>query len=255
MIRLSILINCIFLYLSSQAQTYQLFHGDTINRRDKNGVKQGLWRRYYSNDTLLSESVFKDGMRTGSFKTYYKSGKLQSDLRFRPLTPNQIKLKTEVSDGVLYYENGKIEAKGKYIDRNKDSIWNYYDSDGILTAMENYIIGIKEGVWKVFYPPPGGKVSQEITYKKGLKNGPYREYFEDGTKKTEAVMKNDEYDGLVTMFYPNGNIQMQGLYKNGSREGKWKVNKENGEADHEDIFKNGNLMNPQPQKMEKIEEK
>src|SRR5438874_5790605 len=101
MFRLHIIIFLLLLTSITDAQTYQVFKGDTINRRDKNGVKQGLWKHYYTNDTLLSESNFRNGKRTGSFKTYYKSGKIQSDLKFRNTGKT-----TEVSDAILYYENG-----------------------------------------------------------------------------------------------------------------------------------------------------
>src|SRR5205809_5121978 len=112
MIRFQLMLALLFLVFETQAQTYQVFKGDTINRRDKSGLKQGVWKRYYENDTLLSVSTFKNGRRTGSFKTFYKSGKLQTDLRFRPsLKP------VEISDAILYYETGTVEAKGKYIDQ------------------------------------------------------------------------------------------------------------------------------------------
>src|SRR6185503_2152049 len=94
------------------AQTFQVFKGDTINWRDKAGLKQGIWRKYYSTDTLCSESAFKNGRHVGSFKTWYKSGKLQSNLVYRGLT--------EVSFATIYHEDGStVKAKGKYTTRSR----------------------------------------------------------------------------------------------------------------------------------------
>src|SRR5438045_2291720 len=99
--------------LELQAQSFQIYKGDTINRRDKNGLKQGVWKRYYPNDTLFSESIFKDGKHIGNFKTYTQNGNLQSDLHYRGIS--------EISDAMLYYPNGSVEAKGKYVGQKKDS--------------------------------------------------------------------------------------------------------------------------------------
>src|SRR5436190_23763750 len=84
-----------FVFIST-AQTFNVFKGDTINRTDKKGLKQGLWKKYYSNDTLFSEGVYKNNIHTGIFKTYYKTGKPQSVLKFRGLT--------EISFAELFYE-------------------------------------------------------------------------------------------------------------------------------------------------------
>ena len=43
-------------------------------------------------------------------------------------------------------------------------------------------------------------------------------------------MKNDEFEGVVTVFHPNGKIWERGMYKNGLKEGKWIINKETGEV-------------------------
>jgi antitoxin component YwqK of YwqJK toxin-antitoxin module len=71
----------------------------------------------------------------------------------------------------------------------------------------------------------------------------------------DATYKKGDFDGLLTAWYPDGKIQMQGSYKNGLKEGTWKINKEDGTLEREDIYKNGILMNPVPEKIEKIDEK
>src|SRR6185295_13855332 len=98
-----------FISCALSAQTYQVFKGDTINRRDKGGLQQGVWKKYYPTDTLASESKFKNGKHVGDFKTYFKSGKIQSHLKYQGTT--------EISSAILYYESGTVKAKGKYIDR------------------------------------------------------------------------------------------------------------------------------------------
>jgi antitoxin component YwqK of YwqJK toxin-antitoxin module len=229
---------------SCTAQTYQVFKGDTINRRDKNNLPTGVWKKFYSNDTLFSECVFNRGKRVGICRTYYKNGKPQSILTYRGMT--------NTCDAEILYEDGNLKAKGKYIDKEKDSAWTYYDNFGKVTSTEFYLKGKKEGTWKVFYP--NGVVSQETVYKGDKKNGPYKEFFQDGRKKTESNFKNDNYEGFTIVYHPNGNIWTKGSYKNGLREGTWNVFLENGAKDRDEFYKDGNLLNPLPVREEKLPE-
>ena len=70
---LTILSLCCIVSLQSNGQSYKVFKGDTINRLDKQGKKQGLWRKYYSNDSLFSQGVFKDNIHTGTFNFSWSS--------------------------------------------------------------------------------------------------------------------------------------------------------------------------------------
>ncbi len=231
--------------LSLKAQTFQVFKGDTINHRDAEGLQQGVWRKYYKNDQLASEMFFKHGRHVDTFKTWSEEGKIQSQVTFRGAT--------EIGDAVMYYADGSPKAKGKYINKMKDSTWTYFDGQGKLEATEYYVKGKQEGLWKTFYPD--GKVADETIYKNGVKNGPHREFFPDGTQKLTSTNKNGEYEGMVTIMNPGGKIWMQGKYVAGLRDGKWIVNKEDGSLDREDIYKKGKLTNPVFEKEERIEEK
>ena len=240
-----ILLLLVLLALNLNAQKYNVFKGDTINRVDEKGLKQGIWKKYYSNDVLFSEGMYKNGKHIGVFKTYYKEGKPQSILRFRNIS--------EISDAELFSADSGLMARGKYIDRLKDSVWTYYDTNGKLSAQEQYINGKKEGVWKIFYP--NAQVSRMLVYRSDKKNGPYKEYFSDGKAKIDGVMKNDEFDGIVIVYHPNGKIWQKGLYKNGLKDGKWLINKETGEIEREDLYKAGNWLNPISEDNNRIPEK
>jgi len=228
----------------ASAQTYQVFKGDTINRRDKKNLPQGVWKKYYPTDTLFSECVFNNGKRVGVCRTYYKSGKPQSVLTYRGLT--------DACDAKIFFEDGKLKAKGKYIDKEKDSIWTYYDNFGTMIATEYYSKGKKEGSWKVYYPK--GSLSQETNYRHDVKEGPYKEFFENGNRKLEAYMVKGHYEGQVILFHPNGNVREKGNYKNGLREGTWHIFKEDGTPDHDEEFKNGVNLNPSQEKEERLPE-
>jgi antitoxin component YwqK of YwqJK toxin-antitoxin module len=220
---------------SAGAQTYKVFKGDTINRVDAKGKKQGLWRKYYSNDTLFSEGYYKDSKHIGTFNTFHRNGVRQSVLRFRGTT--------EISDAVLYNDSAQLIAKGKYIDRNKDSVWVYYNgSTGKITAEEIYKKGVKEGTWKIYYP--GGEIAETEVYRKGKKNGPYKKYFENGKIRFEGNMINDLLEGKVTLYTSEGRIWQQGVYKAGDKHGIWTTFKEDGSVEKQEEFINGLPKNP-----------
>ena len=234
-----------FAVLGTQAQTFQVFKGDTINRRDASGKQQGIWRKYYQNDTLASEMQFYYGRHTGAFRTYSPEGKLQTEVIYRPGY-------MEIGDGKIFYEDGTIKAKGKYFDKQKDSIWTYYDKDGKISSTEFYKKGLKEGISKVYFPD--GKVAEETIYKNGIKNGPHREYYPDGTQKVISTNRNGEYEGIVSIMYPSGKIREQGKFVGGLREGKWIVNKPDGTIDHEENYKHGKIQDPVAEQEQKLDE-
>jgi antitoxin component YwqK of YwqJK toxin-antitoxin module len=240
----AVLLFC-FAALASSGQTFQVFKGDTINRRDALGKQQGVWRKYYKNDTLASEMFFRNGRHENSFRTFSESGKLQTEVKFRPGY-------MEIGDAKIFYDNGAVKAKGKYINREKDSTWTYFDEDGKISSTEFYVKGKKEGMSKVFFPD--GKLAEETIFRNGKKNGPHKEYYPDGNPRMVANNKNGEYEGLVLVMFPSGKILEQGKYINGLREGKWVVNKEDGTPDHEEIYLHGKITNPVPEKEEKLDE-
>lgn len=220
--------------LAAPAQKYSVFKGDTINRSDAKGRKQGVWKRYYANDTLFSEGQYKDGKAIGTFRTFYKNGKQQAIMTYRGMT--------ERCDAIVYAEAGHLMAKGVYQSQKKDSVWCYFSEQGKLQSLEQYQKGKKEGKWEVFYPE--GNPSQTLFYKADKKNGLYKEFFKNGKTKIEGVMKNDAFEGKVTVYHPSGKVWQQGVYKNGVKDGKWIVLDEAGKTEREEIYKSGFLLNP-----------
>lgn len=222
---------------NSIAQRYQLFKGDTINRVDAKERKQGLWRKYYSNDTLFSEGYYKDGKHIGTFYTFHRNGQRQSVLKFRGLT--------EISDATLYNDSAQLIAKGKYIDNKKDSIWVYYNgSTGKINSEEIYKKGIKEGLWKIYYS--NGTVAETEVYKSGKKNGPYKKYFENGKLRFQGNMVNDQLEGKVTLYFSDGGVWQQGIYKSGDKNGMWTTFKGDGTIEKQEEYIGGILKDPGP---------
>jgi antitoxin component YwqK of YwqJK toxin-antitoxin module len=69
------------------------------NRKDRNGLKQGLWEEYWDNGNLQSKGSYVNGLKEGYWE---------------------------------YYEDGNLISKGLYKEGNKEGIWEYYNKDGSL---------------------------------------------------------------------------------------------------------------------------
>jgi len=210
------------------AQSFRVYKGDTINVTDKKGLKQGVWKRYYETDTLFTITTYRNGKPVGTTLTYYPDGKRKAEVVHGAGGRS-------VMTG--YHPNDSVMVKGLYRSMQKDSVWLFFDEEGLLTATETYASGKKTGTWKVYYPGKG--VSEETTWKNDRREGPYRQYFEDGKKKFEATYRNDTFEGPCTMFHPNGKIWFTGTYTEGLQEGTWIFNNENGVRDSVRQFRHG----------------
>lgn len=158
----------LFISNFASAQSFKIHKGDTINRTDAKGLKQGVWKRFYDNDQLFSETTFKNGKPVSNTTTFYKSGEKQSVMTYDKAGTT--------ARMISYWPNGKIKAVGKYVNQEKDSTWNYYNEVDTLIVIENYKLGKPEGVWKTY--TPAGVLLEETTYSKGLKNGPHKLFFQ-----------------------------------------------------------------------------
>jgi len=59
------------LVLAQNYLSYEVKDGDTINIIDKNGWKQGIWRTYWNNGDLRSETFYVDNKKNGLEIIFY----------------------------------------------------------------------------------------------------------------------------------------------------------------------------------------
>ncbi|WP_295720893.1 hypothetical protein [Mucilaginibacter sp.] len=96
---------------------------------------------------------------------------------------------------VAYADNGKIAAKGNLKD------------------------GSPEGV-EVLYDENGNKLS-EITFKNGLRNGPYKDFYANGILKQEVNNVNDKDDGKAMVYYETGEKHIEFNFAKGVQVGDY----------------------------------
>ena len=127
---------------------------------------------------------------------------------------------TNIAYAKMFYIDGKIQAEGKYLSQKKDSLWKFYNMDGLFLSEEMWVNGKKEG--KVIIYHPGTKQPASVTiFKNGVEEGPYVEYYLDGQKKMEATYIGGNLEGTATWYYPDGRINILGAYQHAVKHGKW----------------------------------
>ena len=204
------------------------------NKTDEKGRKQGYWQKSDpGTGKIIYSGTFKDDKPQGLFTYYFKGmDSVHTKMDFRQ--------DGKIAYATLYYYTGKMEAKGKYIGEQKDSLWNFYDGAGVLISSENYLNGKKQGISKVFYPD--GKISEEKTYKEGRLSGPFKSFYPDKVVKSEGAYINDNYTGKCTWYYPNGTAAAQGVYENSTKKGVWIYKEKDGKIKEKEIWVNGKKL-------------
>ena len=204
---------------------------ERINRKDRKGFKQGMWKEFYENKVMKNECNYTDDKRNGYYKEYSMDGSLLNTVKYinGKVQQNVPELaKIEVRN--QYYDGGKIKYSGGYKDGVPEGIHREYDTtgkitnslifkDGELTA-EGILdaLGHEQGFWKEFHP--NGELKSEGEYKDGKRIGDWKFYHSN--KKTEQIGKYDKKgnaQGVWKWYYESGNLLREENYANNLREG------------------------------------
>ncbi|MGZ3867156.1 MAG: toxin-antitoxin system YwqK family antitoxin [Bacteroidia bacterium] len=204
------------------------------NKTDEKGRKQGYWEKIDPvSKKIIYKGNFKDDKPQGMFTYYYKDmDSIRTKMEFRQ--------DGKIGYAKLYYMSGKLEAAGKYIGEQKDSVWNFYDDAGVLISTDHFTNGKKNGPSKIFLP--NGKLAEEKNYKDGKLNGPFKQYIDGKRVKAEGAYLNDNFDGKCSWYYPNGFAAAQGVYSNGTKKGVWIYKDKDGKVQSKEVWVNGKQL-------------
>lgn len=220
----------VFLLLLSLCVTVISF-AQELNQVDAKGKKQGEWKKYFSNGELRYEGQFKDDIPYGEF-VYYSP--------YKYVIARTVFMKDGVSYTTMFHKNGAKRAFGKNVDEKKDSVWTYYDRDGVMISQDTYIEDVKSGLSQVFYP--SGKVTEEVPWVNGVKNGEWKQYYEDGQVMSVIKYVNGLVEGEAMYFHPDGKVNIKGTYQNDLPTGVWEYYDLKGELIRKVTYQNGDVI-------------
>lgn len=205
------------------------------NAKDSKGRKQGEWAENWETTGRRKYlGQFKDDKPYGKFTYYNDLGEVTSVVEYS-------------KDGTTaytksYFPSGNLMARGKYVNKQKDSIWVYFNDREGLVSVENWVKGKKEGEEKIYYGDPEQSLFEVNTYKNGVLNGPWKQYFKNGKLLASGTYRDGNFEGQVTYYYSSGNIDEQGYYKNAVRNGFWKKFDIDGELLGKVYYLNGKVL-------------
>jgi len=222
--------NRLFIIFISLLLSISTYAQPNVNKKDEQGRKTGKWLSYYPGGKKKYEGTFRDGYEIGTFKYWTGNGILKSELSYSQ--------KGEYADAKIYYNNGIVQAEGRFHNRKKDSIWNYYTKiPHILQKEEGYKDGVKHGPWRVYYR--NGQLSSEIYWKDGKRDGEWNDYYEDGVPHVKAHFKDGKLEGEYKLFSTDSVLIKKGVYVDGKMEGVWKIYDDNGDLSRKERFTKG----------------
>jgi antitoxin component YwqK of YwqJK toxin-antitoxin module len=174
-------------------------------------TKQGLYKKYDEQGTLIEERNFSKGELNGLSKTYY--GAFLSQVYDNPKDwYGKIAQIANYSNGLL---NGSCEEFKYSNGKQQYSFQRVYDKGNVVKNIEFYSNGNKS-------------LSSQM-------NGICNEWLENGQKSAEYTRKNGELDGQYT-WYENENVMITGTYSGGNKIGKWIEYFSNRKVKSENLF-------------------
>ena len=205
-----------------------------INRRDRNGWKQGSWKFFYPDLIVQMEGTYLNDKKNGYFKYYDTLGNLthvkkytNGELEKGAEEINNVELKTEYHpNGVprltATYKNGQLEGVAREYDESGKIVKGVVFKEGKPIA--SGIVddrGLFQNQWKEFYP--NGTVKAEGRYRNGKRIGKWHFYFPNGELEQVGTFNNNgEYDGEWIWYHPNGEQHIVQNYLNGLEDGNFR---------------------------------
>lgn len=231
---------------------------DKINRVDRQGRKQGLYREYYETDQVKNEGYYKDDLKDGIFREFAMDGRVIKKEEYRMgelvITAEAERDKFEVKRG--YYENGNVKIVGTFKKGLPDGVFRQYDEkgnldsakvysggkllrqgkmddqgreqgewkefyeNGKLRAIGNYVDGKREGIWK--FSHENDSLEQIGKFVKGKPEGEWKWFYPSGALRREENYKAGKEDGNMKEYDEDGNVMSEGRYAEGKAEGEWR---------------------------------
>lgn len=198
-----------------------------INRKDGSGRLQGKWYTFYERGSLKTEVNYKDGLKNGYLKEYAENGDLLKIVKYAndEIVPEAEEIrKLDVENE--YYPNGRIRISAMFRNGVPEGVRREYDTAGRVERAVIYRSGIV--------------VSEGIVLDDGNRTGPWKDFYPDGSLRSEGRYDNGKQTGVWKYYHANGKTEQTGVYNSqGKPEGTWKWFYEDGKLLKEESYRKG----------------
>jgi len=192
-----------------------LYAQQGLNDLDSEGKRDGIWKKYYTNNRLRYIGTFDHGKEVGTFK-YYSASSSEYPIIIKKFHEND-----NLADVQYFTTSGVLESNGLMKGKKREGKWLFYHTDGkAIMSEENYKNGKLDGVYNTFYP--NGELTEITSYKNGLLDGSYKKYSIKGILYNDFNYAGGKLNGMAIYYSrKTGDLIKKGPFKNDMRVGTW----------------------------------
>ena len=206
-----------------------LVNRERVNRKDRQGRRQGTYREYYESGRIKREVNYLDDQLHGYFREFDGRGELVMAMRYeRGTIVEEIDedLRELLDMKSTFDEQGRLIFMGGYKDGVPVGIHRFYDTTGVV---ENAHL----------YNELGQKISEGIIDEQGNRRGNWVDLYTSGEVRARGQYLNNQRSGGWTFFFRNGGIEQKGRFERGRYQGMWTWYYPNGNTWREESYFNG----------------
>lgn len=142
----------------------------------------------------------------------------------------------------------QLIEKDNFKDGRPDGFWEFINKDSSLTIEEKwrnghlreritFKDGILDGVWENYWDY--GQLKSKYNYKDGERDGIGEGYYTTGKLFYKVTYKRGKKDGLMEYYSPNGKVVFRGTFKRGKENGLLHYYTRDGVFQKTESWKNG----------------
>lgn len=215
--------------------TINTFHNDVliererINRTNKKGEKEGLWRTYFDNGKVKTEETYVDNQLEGLSKEFNEKGNLISVVKYAggKIVQDTVALESNITFKEEYDSLDRLVFSGAYREDTPVGLHRWYNEEGKV-------------IRSIMYSQEGIKLSNGIVDQEGRRQGEWEYLYPSGNLKSKGQYNNNYRTGNWKFLYENGKIEQNGNYYLGRPDGTWIWYYSNGQIRREEDFLQGN---------------
>jgi len=183
---------------------------------DETGNKNGKWKDLYSDGKTQAEGQYSNNRKSGVWRYYNRGGNVEQTGSYNAERP----------DGIWkwYYENGQLLREEEYFQGQRDGMKTEYSETSDVITKGLYADGEKNGEW-IFKTE---NYSEEGNYIIGLKDGMWKAYYPNGKLLFKGSFVQDNPDGDHKYYYENGKVKEEQYFRMGLKQRTWKKYDEEG---------------------------
>lgn len=182
---------------SAVGQNFEMFKGDTINKKDGEGLKQGRWLIFntdgkfpgYEEKQLVEEGHYLNNKKTGVWLKFHPTGKKKHEITFV----------NNMASGYakFYYKSGQLMEEGMWENQKWVGDYKYYYENGNKQYEWKYNASGKREGEQVYYHE-NGKPLYIGNWDNGNEQGELVEFYDDGSVKARRYFNAGKIDPAKT---------------------------------------------------------